>query len=248
VRVLVGVKRVVDAYVKVRVRADGSGVETENVKMSMNPFCEIAVEEAVRMRERGAASEVVAVSCGPETSRETLRTALAVGCDRALLARRDGPLEPLGAARVLRAVVEREEPRLVILGKQSVDSDHGSTAQLLAGMLGWSQICFASSLEVEGDEVAAAREVDAGIERARAPLPAVASADLRLNEPRYASLPSIMKARSKRIEELDADSLGLDLEPRLEVLEVREPPARKAGERVASAEELVERLRGEDAI
>lgn len=247
-KVLIGVKRVIDAYVKVRVRSDGTGVETENVKMSMNPFCEIAVEEGVRLKEAGIATELVAVSCGRASNQETLRTALAVGCDRAILVQSETPLEPLAVARILRVLVEREQPRMVLLGKQAVDNDYNNTAQLLAGLLGWSQACFTSGLTIEGDSIRAAREVDAGIEKVRLPLPAVVSADLRLNTPRYASLPNIMKARQKPLETIDADSLGLDLVPRLEVLEVVEPPGRKSGVRVASVAELVERLRDEAKV
>ena len=249
-KVLVGVKRVIDAYVKVRVRSDGTGVETDNVKMSMNPFCEIAVEEAVRLKEAGVASELVAVSCGPAANQETLRTALAVGCDRAILVQHEGALEPLAVAKILAALVERESPRLVLLGKQAVDNDFNSTTQILAARLGWSQGCFTSALEVAGDDLLVSREVDAGIEKRRLTLPSVVSADLRLNTPRYASLPNIMKARSKPLETLSATDLvsADDLHPRLEILKVEEPPARPAGVKVASVEELVAKLKDEAEV
>ncbi|MDA8001324.1 MAG: electron transfer flavoprotein subunit beta/FixA family protein [Alphaproteobacteria bacterium] len=244
-KVIVGVKRVIDAYVKVRVRADGGGVETDNVKMSMNPFCEIAVEEAVKLKESGAASELVAVSCGPKENQETLRTALAVGCDKAILAEHDSPLEPLAVAKILRVLVEREEAELVLLGKQSVDNDYGNTGQMLAGMLGWSQGSFVSRIEIADGALRVAREVDDGLEKLRLSLPAVLSADLRLNVPRYASLPNIMKARSKPMETLAASDLVAadDLKPRLEVLEVTEPPPRAAGVKVESVSALVENLK-----
>ena len=248
-KILIGVKRVIDAYVKVRVRPDRTGVETGNVKMSMNPFCEIAVEEAVRLKEKGAAEELIAVSCGPSSATEALRTALAMGCDRAVLAEHDGPLEPLAVAKILKSLVEREKPELVLLGKQAVDNDYNATAQILAGLLGWSQGVFASSLEAEeGGGLSVAREVDAGLERIRLALPAVVSADLRLNEPRYASLPAIMKARSKPIATIPAAELASDLAPRLEILEVSEPPARPPGVRVASVAELVAKLREAGAV
>ncbi|MDA7984918.1 MAG: electron transfer flavoprotein subunit beta/FixA family protein [Alphaproteobacteria bacterium] len=244
-KVIVGVKRVIDAYVKVRVRADGGGVETDNVKMSMNPFCEIAVEEAVKLKESGAASELVAVSCGPKENQETLRTALAVGCDKAILAEHDSPLEPLAVAKILRVLVEREEAELVLLGKQSVDNDYGNTGQMLAGLLGWSQGSFVSRIEIDDGALRVAREVDDGLEKLRLSLPAVLSADLRLNVPRYASLPNIMKARSKPLETLAASDLVAadDLKPRLEVLEVTEPPPRAAGVKVESVAALVENLK-----
>ena len=256
-KLLVSVKRVVDYNVKVRVRADGSGVELAGVKMSMNPFDEIAIEEAVRLKEKGAASEIVAVSVGVAQCQETLRTALAMGADRAILVQVPaesgaGP-EPLAVAKILRALVEREQPGLVLLGKQAIDDDMNATGQMLAGLLGWAQGTFASRVELatgEQDEAVAVvtREVDGGLETVSLRLPAIITADLRLNEPRYASLPNIMKARKKPLETLTPAELGVDARPRLSTLRVVEPPVRKAGIKVGSVAELVDRLRHEARV
>ena len=245
-KVLVAVKRVIDYNVKIRVRSDGSGVETANVKMSMNPFDEIAVEEAVRLKEAGKASEIVAVSMGPQQCQETLRTAFAMGADRGILVRHDGPLEPLAVAKLLRAIVDAESPDLVILGKQAIDDDSNQTGQMLAAMLGWPQGTFASKLAPDGDTAEVTREVDGGLETVTLTLPAVVTTDLRLNEPRYASLPNIMRAKKKPIDAKTPDDFGVDTTPRLETLKVTEPPKREAGVRVGSVDELVTKL-SEDA-
>ncbi len=245
IKLLVAVKRVIDYNVKIRVRSDGSGVETANVKMSMNPFDEIAVEEAVRMKESGAAGEIVAVSMGPQQCQETLRTAFAMGADRGILVRHDGPLEPLAVARILKAIVLEEEPGLVILGKQAIDDDSNQTGQMLAALLGWPQGTFASRIAPGDGAVEVTREVDGGLETVALDLPAVATTDLRLNEPRYASLPNIMRAKKKPIDAKTPADYGVDPAPRLEVLKVAEPPKREAGVRVASVEELVAKLRDE---
>ncbi len=247
-KVLVPVKRVVDANVKVRVKADGSGVDTDNVKMAMNPFDEIANEEAIRLKERGVASEVVAVSIGPAKCSETLRTALAMGADRAIHVVTDAEVQPLAVAKLLKVLVEREQPGLVIMGKQAIDDDSNQTGQMLAGLLGWPQATFVSRLTVEGEEAEAGREVDEGIEVIRFRLPAVVTVDLRLNEPRYASLPNIMKAKRKPMDQTTPEALGVDVAPRLRYLEVREPPGRKAGVKVGSVQELVEKLRDEAGV
>jgi electron transfer flavoprotein beta subunit len=247
-KVLVAVKRVIDANVKVRVKADNSGVETANVKMAMNPFCEIAVEEAVRMKEAGTVTEIVAVSCGGPQCQETLRTALAMGADRGIHVQSDLELQPLGVAKLLKAVAEKEQPRLVILGKQAIDDDSNQTGQMLAGLLGWAQGTFASKLAVEGEQIRVKREVDGGLETVLLKLPAVITTDLRLNEPRYASLPNIMKAKKKPIEALTPDALGVDAAPRLKLLKVVEPPKRKSGVKVKSVAELVEKLRSEAKV
>ena len=247
-KVLVPVKRVVDYNVKVRVKPDGSGVDTANVKMSMNPFDEIAVEEAVRLKEKGAATEIVAVSCGPAACQETLRTALAIGADRAILVQSDAELQPLAVAKLLAAVVKRESPGLVILGKQAIDDDANQVGQMLAALLGWPQATFASKVEVAGDRVEVQREVDHGLQTLSLALPAIVTTDLRLNEPRYASLPNIMKAKKKPLAEQPAEGFGLDLAPRLEVLRTEEPAARQAGVRVASVAELVAKLRDEARV
>ncbi|HFD15415.1 MAG TPA: electron transfer flavoprotein subunit beta/FixA family protein [Rhodospirillales bacterium] len=247
-KVLVPVKRVVDANVKVRVKADGSGVDTDNVKMAMNPFDEIANEEAIRLKERGVASEVVAVSIGPAKCSETLRTALAMGADRAIHVVTDAEVQPLAVAKLLKVLVEREQPGLVIMGKQAIDDDSNQTGQMLAGLLGWPQATFVSRLAIEGEEAEAGREVDEGIEVIRFRLPAVVTVDLRLNEPRYASLPNIMKAKRKPMEQTSPEELGVDIAPRLRYLEVREPPKRQAGVKVASVQELVEKLKDEAGV
>ncbi len=247
-KVLVAVKRVVDYNVKIRVKADGSGVDTANVKMSMNPFDEIANEEAIRLRESGQASEVVAVSLGEAKCQETLRTALAMGADRAVHVQTDVELQPLAVAKLLKAVVEREQPRLLILGKQAIDDDSNQTGQMLAALLGWPQGTFASKLEFSGDELQVTREIDTGLEKIVIGLPAVITCDLRLNEPRYASLPNIMKAKRKPIDALTPEELGVDVTPRLETLHVEEPPKRLAGVKVADVAELVEKLRQEAKV
>ncbi|RMD63373.1 MAG: electron transfer flavoprotein subunit beta/FixA family protein [Alphaproteobacteria bacterium] len=247
-KVLVPVKRVIDANVKVRVKADHSGVELTNVKMAMNPFCEIAVEEAVRMKEAGAASEVVAVSAGPTQAQETIRTALAMGADRGVLIHSDDPLEPLAVAKLLKAVVEKEGADLVIMGKQAIDGDNNQTGQMLAALLGWPQGTFASKLELADGAMKVTREVDGGLEIVELKMPCVVTVDLRLNQPRYASLPNIMKAKKKPIETLTPADLGVDTTPRVSVLQVVEPPARKAGVKVASVAELVDKLRNEAKV
>ena len=245
IKLLVAVKRVIDYNIKIRVRSDGTGVETANVKMSMNPFDEIAVEEAVRMKESGAAGEIVAVSMGPQQCQETLRTAFAMGADRGILVRHDGPLEPLAVARILKAIALEEAPGLVILGKQAIDDDSNQTGQMLAALLGWPQGTFASRIAPGDGAVEVTREVDGGLETVALDLPAVVTTDLRLNEPRYASLPNIMRAKKKPIDARTPEDYGVDPAPRLEVLKVAEPPKREAGVRVASVEELVEKLRDE---
>ncbi|HMQ94539.1 MAG TPA: electron transfer flavoprotein subunit beta/FixA family protein [Amaricoccus sp.] len=247
-RVLVPVKRVVDFNVKIRVKADGSGVDLANVKMSMNPFDEIAVEEAIRLKEAGKADEVVAVSIGPAQAQETLRTALAMGADRAILIKVDGTAEPLAVAKLLKGVIEAEGPGLVILGKQAIDDDANQTGQMLAALLGWSQATFASKLELGADRATVTREVDGGLESIEVVLPAIVTADLRLNEPRYASLPNIMKAKKKPLEEKTAADYGVSVEPRLRVLATEEPAARKAGVRVGNVAELVDRLKNEVGV
>ncbi|MCS5600829.1 MAG: electron transfer flavoprotein subunit beta/FixA family protein [Paracoccus sp.] len=246
-KVLVPVKRVIDYNVKARVKADGSGVDLANVKMSMNPFDEIAVEEAIRLKEKGAADEVVAVSIGVKQAAETLRTALAMGADRAILvvAAEDvhQDIEPLAVARILKAVIDEEQPKLVIAGKQAIDNDMNATGQMLAALLGWSQATFASKLEIEGDSAKVTREVDGGLQTIEVTLPAIVTADLRLNEPRYASLPNIMKAKKKPLDEKTAADYGVDVSPRLEIVSTREPEGRKAGIKVDSVDELVAKLK-----
>lgn len=248
VKVLVPVKSVVDYNVKVRVRSDGSGVEINNVKMGMNPFDEIAVEEAVRLREATKANEVVVVSIGSNKSKDTLRTALAMGADRAILIEADDGLEPLAVAKLLAALVAEETPKLIVMGKQAIDDDCNQTGQMLASLLGWAQGTFASSLSFEGDRVVVEREVDGGLQAVSFALPGVVTADLRLNEPRYASLPNIMKAKKKPLDVRAASDFGVDVLPRLKVLRVEEPPQRKAGVMVSSVAELVERLGSEAGV
>ena len=247
-KVLVPVKRVVDYNVKIRVKADGSGVELANVKMSMNPFDEIAVEEAIRLKEKGTVSEIVAVSIGPQQAQETLRTALAMGADRAILVKTDVNCEPLAVAKILKAVVEKESPNLVILGKQAIDDDSNQTGQMLAALLGWPQGTFAFKLEFGEGAIDVTREVDGGLQTVSLKLPAIVTTDLRLNEPRYASLPNIMKAKKKPLEELAPDALGVDVTPKLTVLKVSEPPGRSAGVKVGSAVELVQKLKVEAGV
>lgn len=247
-KVLVPVKRVVDYNIKPRVAADGSGVETQGVKMSMNPFDEIALEEALRLREKGQADEVVAVSIGPQVAQDVLRTAMAMGADRAILIQTDAEIEPRVVSSLLKAVVEKEQPGLVSMGKQAIDDDMNATGQMLAARLGWPQGTFASSVEIADGRVEVAREVDGGTETVSLTLPAVITADLRLNEPRYASLPNIMKARKKPLETIEAASLGVDLTPRLKIVSVAEPPERKAGVIVETVEELVAKLKTEAKV
>jgi electron transfer flavoprotein beta subunit len=242
-KVLVPVKRVIDFNVKARVKSDQSGVDLANVKMSMNPFCEIAVEEAVRQKEKGAVTEVVAVSIGPVQAQETLRTALAMGADRAILIQTDQDLEPLAVAKVLAAVIAEESPGAVIMGKQAIDGDNNATGQMLAALLGWPQATFASAVELSADKAKVTREVDGGLQTIEVSLPAIITADLRLNEPRYASLPNIMKAKKKPLDVKEAASLGVDLAPRLKVVKVTEPAKRAGGIKVESAADLVANLK-----
>jgi electron transfer flavoprotein beta subunit len=247
-KVLVAVKRVVDFNVKIRVKADGSGVELANVKMSMNPFDEIGVEEAVRLREAGKASEVVAVSIGPQQAQETIRTALAMGADRGILVKVDGPVEPLAVAKILKGIVEAEKPGLVLLGKQAIDDDCNQTGQMLAALLGWAQGTFASKLEIEGEHAVVTREIDGGLQTLKLKMPLIVTTDLRLNQPRYASLPNIMKAKKKPLEEKTPADYGVDVKPRLKVLSTTEPPRRQAGQRVKTIAELVDKLKNEAGV
>jgi len=242
-KILVPVKRAVDKDVKIRVKSDGSGVELANVKMSMNPFDEIAVEEALRLKEAGKATEVIAVSIGPAQASETIRTALAMGADRGILVKNDGAVEPLAVAKILKAVVDAEKPGLVILGKQAIDDDSNQTGQMLAALLGWAQGTFASKLVIEGDAVLVTREVDGGLQTVKLNSPAIVTTDLRLNEPRYASLPNIMKAKKKPIDEKTPADFGVDVSPRLEVVKTVEPPGRKAGVKVGTVGELIGKLK-----
>ena len=242
-KLLVPVKRVIDYNVKPRVKADGTGVDLANVKMSMNPFDEIAVEEAIRLKEKGVATEIVVVSIGPAKAQETLRTALAMGADRAILIESDADVEPLGVAKLLAKVAAEEQPGMVILGKQAIDDDSNQTGQMLAALLGWAQGTFASKVEVEGDSVNVTREVDGGLETVKLKLPAIITTDLRLNEPRYASLPNIMKAKSKPLAQKKPEEYGVDVVARLETLKVSEPAVRQAGVKVADVDELVAKLK-----
>jgi electron transfer flavoprotein beta subunit len=252
-KILVPVKRVVDYNVKIRVKADESGVELANVKMSVNPFDEIAIEEAVRLKEAGKATEVIAITIGPEKAQEQLRTALAIGADRAILVKTDAPIdlggvEPLAVAKMLKAIVDKESPDLVIMGKQSIDDDSNQTGQMLSALLGWAQGTFASELEVGDGSLKVTREVDGGLETLELKTPAVITTDLRLNEPRYAKLPDIMKAKKKPLEEITPDDLGVDISPRLEVVKVSEPPVRQGGGKVESVDELVDKLKNEAKV
>jgi electron transfer flavoprotein beta subunit len=247
-KVLVPIKRVVDYNVKIRLKPDGSGVDIANVKMSMNPFDEIAIEEALRLREAKVATEVVAVSIGPQKAQETLRTALAMGADRAILVKTDVAIEPLTVAKILKHIAEQEKPEIIILGKQAIDDDANQTGQMLAGLLGWPQGTFASKIAPSDGKLRVTREVDGGLQTVVLNLPAVLTTDLRLNEPRYASLPNIMKAKSKPLAEIDAATLGIDLEPRIKIVKTQEPGARKAGVKVASVAELVAKLRDEAGV
>ncbi|MGG7645099.1 electron transfer flavoprotein subunit beta/FixA family protein [Rhodovulum sp. YNF3179] len=251
-KVLVPVKRVIDYNVKVRVKADGSGVDLANVKMSMNPFDEIAVEEAIRLKEAGKADEVVAVSIGVKQAQETLRTALAMGADRAILvvAADDvhTDIEPLAVAKILKGVIDEEQPGLVLAGKQAIDNDMNATGQMLAALLGWSQATYANDVEIEGDHAVVTREVDGGLQTVKVKMPAIITTDLRLNEPRYASLPNIMKAKKKPLDEKTPGDYGVDVAPRLEIVTTTEPAARKAGEMVGSVDELLEKLKNEAGV
>jgi electron transfer flavoprotein beta subunit len=247
-KVLIGIKLVVDANVKIRVRADGSGVETAGLKQSINPFCEIAVEEAVRLKEKGTADEIVVVSIGPAAAQEALRAALAVGADRAIHVLTDEEVQPLAVAKTLKAIVGKEQPQLVILGKQAIDDDCNQTGQMLAALLGWPQGTFASKVVAGDGGIMVTREIDGGLETVELTLPAVVTSDLRLNEPRYASLPNIMKAKKKPLETVKPEDLGVDLTPRLKTLKVAEPPRRQAGIKVGSVQELVEKLRNEAGV
>ena len=247
-KIIVPVKRVVDYNVKIRVKSDGSGVELANVKMSMNPFDEIAVEEALRLREAGKADEVIAVSIGPQQSQETIRTALAMGADRGILIKTDDLVEPLAVAKMLKGVIDEEAPQLVILGKQAIDDDANQTGQMLSALLGWSQATFASKLEINGDTATVTREVDGGLQTIESKMPLIMTTDLRLNEPRYASLPNIMKAKKKPLDEKTPGDYGVDTAPRLKVVNTTEPEARKAGVIVADVNELVDKLKNEAGV
>ena len=247
-KVLVAVKRVVDYNVKVRPKSDGSGIDLNNVKMSINPFCEIAVEEAVRLREKGVATEVIAVSLGDKTCQEQIRTALALGADRGILVETDAELQPLAIAKLLKAVIEREGVQLAILGKQSIDGDNNQTGQMLSALTGMAQATFASKIDIADGKATVTREVDGGLQTLELTLPAVITSDLRLNEPRYASLPNIMKAKKKPLDTLTPSELGVDVTPRVKTLKVAPPPERKSGIKVASVEELVDKLRNEEKV
>jgi electron transfer flavoprotein beta subunit len=247
-KLLVAVKRVIDYNVKIRVKSDHSGVETANVKMSMNPFDEIGVEEAVRLKEAGIATEIVAVSIGPASAQETIRTALAMGADRGIQVETDADIQPLAVAKLLKAIADKEQPKLIILGKQAIDDDSNATGQMLAALLGWPQGTFASKLKIEGEKAIVTREVDGGLETEELKLPALITTDLRLNEPRYASLPNIMKAKKKPIDKLTPADLGVDVAPRLTVLKVEEPSKRQAGVKVKTVEELVDKLHNEARV
>jgi electron transfer flavoprotein beta subunit len=247
-KVLVPVKRVIDANVKPRVKADGSGVELSNVKMSMNPFDEISVEEAIRLKEAGTVSEIVAISVGPQQAQETIRTALAMGADRGILVKTDEVIEPLAVAKILKGIVEEEKPELVILGKQAIDDDSNQTGQMLAALLGWSQGTFASKVEIADGKATVTREVDGGLQTVELSLPAIVTADLRLNQPRYASLPNIMKAKKKPLDEKAPGDYGVDTAPRLKILKTEEPAGRKAGVKVKDVAELVDKLKNEAGV
>jgi electron transfer flavoprotein beta subunit len=239
---------VIDPYVKARVKSDGSGVETANVKMTINPFCEIAVEQAVRMKEAGVVTEIVAVSIGTPQSQETLRTAMAMGADRGILVETDAEVQPLAVAKVIKAIVSKENPKLVIMGKQAIDDDSNQCGQMTAALLGWPQAAFISSITVNGDSAEVTREIDGGLEKLTIKLPAVATTDLRLNEPRYVTLPNIMKAKKKPLEVMKPDALGVDMTPRLKTLKVEEPPKRGSGVKVADVQELVAKLKNEAKV
>ena len=247
-KILVPIKRVIDYNVKVRVKSDQSGVDLANVKMSMNPFDEISVEEAIRLKEAGTATEIIAVSIGPEKAQDQIRQALAMGADRGILVKTDDDIEPLAVAKVLKAVVEEEKPDLCVLGKQAIDDDSNQTGQMLAALLGWSQGTFASKVEKDGDKLNVTREIDGGLQTIAISIPAIVTTDLRLNEPRYASLPNIMKAKKKTLDIKDIGEFGVDISPRLETVKVSEPPQREAGVKVESVAELVEKLKNEAGV
>lgn len=252
-KILVPVKRAVDYNVKIRVKSDNSGVETDNVKMSVNPFDEIAVEEAVRLKEAGKATEIIAVSIGPEKAQEQLRTAMAIGADRGILVKTDAPtdlggVEPLAVAKTLKAIVDKENPDMIIMGKQSIDDDSNQTGQMLAALLGWSQGTFASELKIDGDKIYVTREIDGGLETLELKTPAIITTDLRLNTPRYAKLPDIMKAKKKQLDVLEPSDLGIDYSPRLEIVAVNDPPVRQGGEKVPDVDTLIEKLRNEAKV
>ncbi|MGZ8202289.1 MAG: electron transfer flavoprotein subunit beta/FixA family protein [Burkholderiales bacterium] len=247
-KVLVTVKRVIDPYVKVRVKSDGSGVETANIKMTMNPFCEIAVEQAIRMKEAGVVTEIVAVSIGVPQCQETLRTAMAMGADRGILVETTAEVQPLAVAKVLKALIEKEQPKLVIMGKQAIDDDSNQSGQMLAALMNWPQATFVSNIAVSGETADVTREIDGGLEKLTVKLPAVVTTDLRLNEPRYVTLPNIMKAKKKPLEVLKPEALGVDITPRLKTLKVEEPPKRSAGVKVADVKELVAKLKNEARV
>jgi electron transfer flavoprotein beta subunit len=247
-KILVPVKRAVDKDVKIRVKSDGSGVELSNVKMSMNPFDEIAVEEAIRLKEAGKATEIIAVSIGPAQASETIRTALAMGADRGILVKTEGNTEPLAVAKILKSIASAEQPGLIIMGKQAIDDDSNQTGQMLAALLGWPQGTFASKVTIDGDALLVTREVDGGLQTVKLKLPAIVTTDLRLNEPRYASLPNIMKAKKKPIDEKTAADLGVDIKPHLEVIKTAEPPVRKAGVKVKTVAELVDKLKNDVGV
>ena len=247
-KILVPVKRVVDANVKVRVKPDQTGVDLANVKMSMNPFCEIAIEEAIRLKEKGVATEIIAVSVGPTQAQETIRTALAMGADRGILVQTDDMVEPLAVAKILKSIVEAESPELVLLGKQAIDDDSNQTGQMLAAMLDWPQGTFASEVVIEDGKASVTREIDGGLQTVSIQLPAIITTDLRLNEPRYASLPNIMKAKRKPIDMKTPDDYGVDIAPRLSVLKVTEPPKREAGIKVEDVAQLVDKLKNEAGV
>jgi electron transfer flavoprotein beta subunit len=247
-KVLVTVKRVIDPYVKVRVKSDGTGVETANVKMAMNPFCEIAVEQAVRMKEAGIVTEIIVVSVGTQQSQETLRTAMAMGADRGILVEVAGEVQPLAVAKLVKAIVDKEQPKLVIMGKQAIDDDSNQAGQMTAALLGWPQSAFTSAIAVNGDTADVTREIDGGLEKLTIKLPAVVTTDLRLNEPRYVTLPNIMKAKKKPLEVLKPEALGVDVTPRLKTVKVEEPAKRSAGVKVADVQELVAKLKNEARV
>jgi len=247
-KVLVTVKRVIDPYVKVRVKADGSGVETANVKMTMNPFCEIAVEQAVRMKEAGVVTEIVAVSIGTQQCQETLRTAMAMGADRGILVETDVEVQPLAVAKVIKAIAAKESPKLILMGKQAIDDDSNQSGQMVAALLGWPQAAFISKIDINGDTADVTREIDGGLEKLTIKLPAVVTTDLRLNEPRYVTLPNIMKAKKKPLEVLKPEALGVDITPRLKTLKVEEPAKRSSGVKVADVKELVTKLKNEARV
>ena len=247
-KVLVTVKRVIDPYVKVRVKSDGSGVELANIKMTMNPFCEIAVEQAVRMKEAGIVTEIVALSIGVPQCQETLRTAMAMGADRGILVDAPADVQPLAVAKVVKAVIARENPQLVIMGKQAIDDDSNQSGQMVSALMGWPQATFISNITVNGDQAEVTREIDGGLEKLTIKLPAVVTTDLRLNEPRYVTLPNIMKAKKKPLETLKPDALGVDIAPRFKTLKVEEPPKRSSGVKVADVKELLEKLKNEARV